>query len=103
MTKFWPASELAEAPGLHPHLAYEIRNANRTGDMSSEALEAGYVVAVNGVVIPADLPVALPPNPDRAGQPVYLRRPTLWEFYKLERTGILFLGENYIFIAAALH
>lgn len=103
MTKFWPASALADAPGMHPQLAYEIRMANKTAVLSSDALEAGYVVAVNDVVMPLELPVALPPCTDRAGQPVYLRLPTAWEFHKTERAGIIFLGESYIFIGCSLH
>lgn len=103
MTKYWPATELADAPGMHPHLAYEIRSANRTPYISQDAIQAGYVTAVNEVVIPADLPLALPPNTGGAGQPVYLRPPTSWEFYKLERGGILYLGESYIFLHCSLH
>lgn len=103
MTRYWPASHLADTPGMHPNLAYEIRMANRTGIMSADAIEAGYVAAVNDVVMPLEIPIALPPNTDGAGQPVYLRMPTRWEFHKLERSGIIFLGENYFFIAAARH
>jgi len=100
--KYWPASELADAPGMHPNLAYEIRNVNRLGMppvISSEAIEAGYVAAVNLVVIPTEIPVVMPPNPAGVACPVFTRMPTPWEFHKLERAGITYDGQNYFFMA----
>jgi hypothetical protein len=103
MTKYWPATELANLPGMHPHLAYELCDANRTGMLGHEAMEQGYIAAVNELAIPLNVPIALPPNTGGAGQPVFLKHPTAWEFHKLERAGILYLGESYIFIGCALH
>jgi hypothetical protein len=101
--KYWPASELADAPGMHPNLAYEIRHVNLTRTpaamIGEDAVQAGYVAAVNMVVIPMEVPIVVPPNPEGVGCPVFTRMPTPWEFHKLERAGITYDGQNYFFMA----
>lgn len=101
--KYWPASELALAPGMHPMAAYELRNVNHTGVISPEAQDAGYMAAIHEVTLPCNLPLTVPPTRDAIAQPLYLSMPDPWQFHKLERAGLVDLGGVYYFILHRLH
>lgn len=101
--RYWPSSELANAPGMHPHAAHELAAVNRTGVISARACEAGHMAVINDIVLPFKLPLAVPPTLDAYAQSVYLRMPTLWEFYKLERAGIMDLDGQFYFSIQNMH
>lgn len=102
--RYWPSSELSRAPGMHPHAAYELSVVNRTGLISSQACEAGYMAAIHEIVPPYEVPLVLPPTLGVvAAQPFYLRMPDPWEFHKLERAGLVNVHGGYYFISVQLH